>query len=297
MITEERKKILLEELRGHSIAVENITESYKENLKLSERKEVELETQGGKLKVYIFTAQNRSQNCPVHINVHGGGFVRPHELRDEIWSSKLADALRGIVVDMDYSLAPEHPYPTAILQAYDTVKWVFSQLSEWDADVNRVSMGGYSAGANLTAAVCLKANITKEFRLCCQVLGYGCFDMVTPANEKRGIEENLIPSERMSMFEEAYSDGDRERLKEPFASPLMATDEMLQGLPAALVISAGKDIFRFEDGEYALKLFHNGVKVILREYTESSHGFLIHCTGEWQEAQQLVIDTLRTVRR
>ena len=109
MLTQEQKETMIAALRGKSVAKENITEEYKKNLDLAEREEVKVTTSEGPVPCYIFTAKNRTKNCPVHINVHGGGFVRPHVLRDEIYSAKVADAIQGIVVDVDYSLAPEYP--------------------------------------------------------------------------------------------------------------------------------------------------------------------------------------------
>lgn len=293
MLTEERKAVLIEALRGHSVAREHITDEYKKNLLLSDREEFELESQGVPFKVYVFTAKNRTANCPVHINVHGGGFVRPHVIRDEIWTSKVADAIHGIGVDVDYSLAPEYPYPTAVSQTYDAVKWVFSKLAEWDADDKRVSMGGYSAGANLTAVTAIKANETKDFRLCLQILGYGCFDMATDPADKPDAEYNMIPVERGRMFNECYTENDPEKLASPYCSPLFASDEQLRGLPDALVISAGEDNFRFEDSDYVKRLMLNGVKVTAKQYMNSNHGFIIHCTAEWEEAQELILDMLK----
>lgn len=289
MLTREEKEHLIAELRGKSVAKENITPEYCKHLELADREEVKIETVSGLVKCYVFTAKNRTANCRVHINVHGGGFVRPHVLRDEVYSAKVADRIQGIVVDVDYDLAPEYPYPTAFNQCYDVCKWVFSKLKDWDGDGKRVSMGGHSAGANLTAAVCLKANQTKEFQLCLQVLDYGCFDMVTDPADKPEAKTNLIPVERGRMFSLAYTEGNRELLNDPFCSPLLAPDEMLIGLPDALVVSAGHDNFRFEDEKYALRMVHAGVKVTLRCFLKSSHGFIVHCTDEWEEGQNLVI--------
>lgn len=292
-LTTERKKELTDYLRGTNVAAEHITEEYKKNLLLAEREEADVPTASGTSKCYIFRAKNRTANCPVHINIHGGGFVRPHLLRDEIYSSKIADAIEGIVVDVDYRLAPEYPFPTAFDESYDICKWVFAQAKSWNADEKRISLGGHSAGGNLTAAIALKANQTGDFRLCLQVIDYGALDMVTDPADKKEAEVNLIPVERGRMFSEAYSDGNPELYKNPLFSPSMATDEMIIGMPEALVICAGKDNFRFEEYDYAVRLASLGVKVTLQCFTESLHGFIVHCTGEWEAGQQLIIDAIR----
>jgi len=292
-LSEERKAVLIEALRGHNVTTENITEEYMINAELSEREEINLETESGTIKAYKFTAKNRIPNCPLHINVHGGGFVRPHALRDELWSSKLADAIQGIVIDVDYPLAPEHPYPAAFNLTYELVKYIFASAGEMDVDSKRISMGGHSAGGNLTAAVALKANKTGDFKLCLQVMDYAVLDMATDQASKPAAEGNLIPSERGRMFNEAYTDGDLSKTKEIYCSPLLASDEDLAGLPDALIISAGKDMFRFEDTEYARRMALAGVRVTTKCYTESNHGFTIHCTGDWEEAQDLIISEVK----
>lgn len=292
MLTEEQKTELALKLRTTSVAREHITPEYKRNLDLAVREEYNVPSGDKTVKCYVFTAKNRTAGCPVHINVHGGGFVRPHVLRDEIYSSKVADGIRGIVVDVDYRLAPEYPFPTAFEECYDVCRWVFTMLETWDADGSRISMGGHSAGANLTAAVCLKANQAGDFKLCLQVLDYGAFDLVTDPADKPEADSNMIPAERGRMFNTAYTDGQPEVLKSIYCSPLLADDKQLNGLPNALVISAGKDNFRFEDERYAIRMAAAGVTVTVKRFLESCHGFIVHCTEEWEEAQALIIRTV-----
>jgi acetyl esterase len=293
-LTVEEKKKMAEHLRGTNVAVENITPEYCKNLDLADREETGVPTSEGLTKCYVFTAKNREARCAVHINVHGGGFVRPHMLRDEIYSAKLADAIRGIVVDVDYRLAPEYPFPVAFNECYDVCRWVFAQTGVWDADPGRISMGGHSAGGTLTAGVALKANQTKDFRLCLQLIDYAALEFFVDPAEKPDVQNNMIPVERCRMFTRAYTDGDETLTRNPFCSPGAAADDMLSGLPDALVISAGyRDNFRFENEAYALRMAAAGVKVTVKRFVNSKHGFIIHCTDEWVEAQKLIADTLR----
>lgn len=292
-LTTEEKTKMAEHLRGTNVAEEHITAEYRRNLELADREEIDVPTRAGATKCYIFTAKNREPRCAVHINVHGGGFVRPHLPRDEIYSAKVADAIRGIVVDVDYRLAPEYPFPAAFDECYDVCRWVFAQAGAWDADPGRISMGGHSAGGNLTAAVALKANRTGDFRLCLQVIDYAALDMFTDPADKPEAATNLIPAQRGRMFTLLYSDGDESVTRDPYFSPAAAADDMLAGLPDALVISAGHDNFRFEDEAYALRMASMGVKVTVKRFCGSRHGFVVHCADEWEEGQKLIIDTIR----
>lgn len=288
-LTREQKEEMAHHLRTTNATTYVLTDEYMENLNLAQRQELELDTREGKTKVYVFTAKNRTANCPVHINIHGGGFVRAHFVRDEIYSAILADGIGGIVVDIDYKLAPEHPFPTAYNECYDVCRWVFTQLSDWDADINRVSLGGHSAGGNLTAAIALEANRTKDFKLCLQVIDYGALDMATDPELKPEAATNNISVERGRMFNLCYTDGNTELLKDLRVSPALAGDELLAGLPEALVITAGYDNFRFEAETYAARLVAAGVTVTSKRYLESYHGFTVAATGAYVEAQKLII--------
>jgi len=295
-LSAERVAVLLEALRGHSVAVEHITEEYKKNLNLAVRTEITVPVEGtdDSIKCYRFEAKHRTECCPVFVNIHGGGFVRKHELRDEIFSAKVADAIGGIVLDLDYKLAPEYPYPTAFNECYAACAYVFKHAAEWKADLNRISIGGHSAGGNLTAAICIRANETGDFKPCLQILDYAALDMVTDPSDKPDAEHNMIPAERGRMFTEAYTDGDLKLAKEVYCSPAFAADSQLKGLPEALIISAGTDNFRFEDHEYGKRLALCGVLVTEKCFINSRHGFIIHCSdNEWEEAQNLVINTIR----
>ncbi|MDO4620460.1 MAG: alpha/beta hydrolase fold domain-containing protein [Lachnospiraceae bacterium] len=291
-MTKQEREELIQALRGKNVVEENFTDEYMKSLDLAERQEVRVPSSEGEVPCYIFTAKNREPFCRVHINVHGGGFVRPHVLRDELYSAELADKIRGIVVDVDYKLAPEYPFPTAFNEVYDVCKWVFTQVEGWDGDPKRISIGGTSAGANLAAAAVLKANQTQEFALCLQVLNYGCFDLVTDPGDKPDAESNIIPIERARKFNRSYTDDNPESLKSPYMSPLIATDDMLEGLPATLITAAGQDNLRFEDLEYARRLALAGVTVTSRCFMKSNHGFITHCTAEWEEARAMIVEAI-----
>ncbi len=51
-------------------------------------------------------------------------------------------------------------------------------------------------------------------------------------------------------------------------------------------------MLRHEAEKYALMLVHAGVKVTLKSYLDSDHGFLIHGNGEAPAARELIVDAL-----
>lgn len=93
---------------------------------------------------------------PAMLYIHGGGF---HILsKDTHWGMGLAFARKGYVVfNIDYRLAPEHPYPAAIQDSFLAWEWMLEHARSYGADTSRVLLGGESAGANLSAALTISA--------------------------------------------------------------------------------------------------------------------------------------------
>ncbi len=281
-----------EHIRGTSVFNIEISQGYETYKKETDCEEKLIPTCEGDARVYVLRAKNLKKPAPVHIYVHGGGFVKLHGERDIMCSAKYAALIGGIVFDIDYKLAPEYKFPCAFNEIYDIVKWIFNNIEAIGGDAKNVTMSGYSAGGNLTAAVAIRANETGDFRLRKQILCYPPTDLATdPGDKPMLVLEENIPPERSRMLNAMYI-GDSGNAKSPYASMVFAPDEMLKGLPEALVIVAGKDALKFEGMDYARRLYENGVKVTIKNFLNSRHGFMINCVDEWEEAQQLVIDTI-----
>ena len=90
---------------------------------------------------------------PVHVNFHGGGYVLPLTELDDPLCRYLAAEAGVTVVNVDYVVAPQHPFPAAPHQAYEVVRWVAEHGAEQGWDGDRLTIGGQSAGGALAAAV------------------------------------------------------------------------------------------------------------------------------------------------
>lgn len=293
-LTEKRKQELIGALRGSNSSKELILPEYREYLKRAEKTTCFVKVnEQDEIPCYVFASPEREQGCPVYINIHGGGFVQPHAERDEILSARIAAEIKGIAVDLDYSLSPENQFPAAFEESYAAAAWVFSKLREWGADEKKVVIGGHSAGANLTAAICLKAGQTKEFSFCGQVLNYGWLDLATDQAEKKDSLHNKLAIDRCRLLLEAYVGGDMALTENPYCSPMSAPDEWLKSQPDTLILTAGKDAFRHEDYRYGKRLADMGVTVTMKCFRESDHGFLVYGRDEWQKAQALMIEFLK----
>lgn len=275
---------------GHRKVERVVSPEYAAYQNRVEQKELTLplEAPAAPVRLVISTAKDKAPSCPVHINMHGGGFVYPQDQDDDLYCAHLAAEIHGIVVDIDYATSWEHPFPCALEQCYAVVQWVFAHCESWGGDLKRVSIGGHSAGGCLTAAIAMRAAATKEFSLCLQILDYAALDNY----------QAVLPggNERSCAFSRLYADGDDRVLQTPFCSPAFATDDMLRGLPPALVINAGHCPFKKDNEQYALRMAAQGNEVTIRCFMDSPHGFTIRMGGEWQQAQELIIRTIREAR-
>lgn len=246
-------------------------------------------------RIYIFTAKNQQQGCPVHINIHGGGWINPHQINDELFSAWLADAVKGIVVDVDYTLSDEGPWPAAFEQCCAVGRYVYEQCSSWGGDPNRISIGGYSAGGNLAMCVALKAVQTGDFPLCLVVNGYGPVDLATTPQEKAqaaGVKW-MMPPERDRLFTELYLDGDFSLAVNPYVSPAFASDGLLARMPQTLICTAGNCSFRFEDEALGARMAALGVEVTMRRFPGAEHGFIPHFMEGWEDGADLIARRIR----
>jgi acetyl esterase len=93
----------------------------------------------------------------VHINFHGGGFILEQMDADDALCRMIAVEAGVTVIDVDYAVAPQHPFPIPPRQAYQIVRWVADHADEQGWDAARITVGGQSAGGALVAAACRQA--------------------------------------------------------------------------------------------------------------------------------------------
>lgn len=209
---------------------------------------------------------------PVVIYLHGGGWVINSEHHNAWLCSQVASRVGAVVVSVGYRLAPEHPFPAAVDDAWDAVTWVAGHARELGGDPRRLGVMGDSAGGNLAAVVSQQARDHGGPPIAHQTLIYPATDL--RPEHAPGPEFDLAPMlpkrDRLAYLERYLGDwADR---ADPRLSPLCA--DTLAGLPPALVITAEHDPLRAEGRRYAERLAADGVPVRLTDYVGMAHGFL-----------------------
>jgi len=249
-----------------------------------------IETREGLTPVFIVRTAGQESGGPLIVNFHGGGFCIGHHERDLVFSAKMAVRTGGVVVDVDYRLAPEYGYPVAIHEGYDVVRWCFQHADELGGHDQRVIVIGHSAGASIVGAVCLKSNETKDFKVDLQILDYPATDL-TQAKETGLSQEKG----RGAAFRTLYTDDIEEIVRSPYVSLVFAAKEQLTGMPDALLITAEHDPLRFEAHRYGENLKAAGVTVTERCFPDSAHGFVIYGNGRRDEAHEFMIRMIKQI--
>ena len=209
---------------------------------------------------------------PVYVNFHGGGFMLGYPQQDDLLCRYLAHHAQCLVINVDYILAPEHPFPAPVLQSYEVVKWVAEQGASLGYDASRLAIGGHSAGGSLAAAVALLVKEQQEFPLALQILDYPSLNIAERSRDKHVVpgRKQVLSVELTAFFKHVYAPCPTDWAN-PLASPLLADD--LTGLAPALIITAEYDLLRDDGNAYAEKLRQFGVPVTHREFQGVDHAF------------------------
>lgn len=202
---------------------------------------------------------------------HGGGFVLG-DLDTHDWLCRRLAFDTGLpLLAIDYRLAPEHPFPAALDDATDVVRYVATRPQEFGARDPALIVMGDSAGANLvTVAARQLRDLGVE--IAAQVLIYPTLgpEIVTDSAHQFG-SGYLLDLESLRHDYSLYLNGFVDHT-DPRVTPLLSTD--LSGVAPAVVVVAECDPLRDEGVAYAGLLEHFGVPVELLEAKEMVHGFL-----------------------
>lgn len=109
---------------------------------------------GSSITVRIHSPKSPPKDgSPIFVVYHGGGFCLGGLDNEAVLCRKFTE-LEGVAVNVDYRLAPEHPFPVPVYDAYDALKWTAAHFTELGGNPAKgFLVGGISAGANFGAVV------------------------------------------------------------------------------------------------------------------------------------------------
>ena len=242
---------------------------------IAETRELQADGPHGAIPLRLYhplPAAQRKTPPPVLVYYHGGGWVIGDLDTHDTLCRELANAAGCAVVAVDYRMAPEHRFPTAVDDCIAATRWVREHAAALGVDATRLAVGGDSAGGNLAAVVAIAMRDAGDLPIRFQLLIYPATDQRRgwPSHTTNG-QGYLLTAETMDYFHDHYlpdkaQDGDWR------ASPLLHPE--LSKLPPALVLTAGYDPLRDEALQYSHRLTQAGNRATHINFERQIHGFI-----------------------
>ena len=208
---------------------------------------------------------------PVLVYFHGGGFTVGSVATHDSLCRHLSHLAQCAVISVDYRLAPEHKFPTAVEDAWDAVQWVQAQGAALGLDTRRLAVGGDSAGGTLAITSALQAR-EAGLPLALQLLFYpGCAAHQDTPSHHTFATGFALEEPHITFFFAHYLNTQAERDDWRF-SPLNAST--LEGVAPAWIGLAECDPLVDEGILYADQLRLAAVPVDLEIYRGVVHEFI-----------------------
>jgi acetyl esterase len=219
------------------------------------------------------TGSEGGELLPVVVFFHGGGFVIGDLDSYDGTCRQHAVGADAIVVSVDYRLAPEHPYPAAVEDAWAATLWVAEHAAEIGADPTRMAVAGDSAGGNIAAVMAQQARDKAGPGLVFQLLWYPSvlWDSSLPSFTENATAP-ILDSNSIAQFSRWYA-GEVD-LSDPPPGIAPGRAKNLAGLPAAYIGVAGHDPLRDDGIRYGELLAAAGSPVEVHNATTMVHGYL-----------------------
>jgi len=197
---------------------------------------------GSRLRILVFKRGGKPSDGrlrPLHLDLHGGGFIGGPPEVDAQFCDMLACRTGAVVISATYRYAPLHTFPAAIDDTDAIVRYLHHHARQrWNADPGLMSVSGFSAGGNLAMAstqqpVC---QLPSPFAYKAAVSYFGVMDLRLRPDEKPR-PRNSAGKDRMPSFDpavplfplfDAYAYRARkDHIEDPRLSPMLAKLETL----------------------------------------------------------------------
>ena len=227
---------------------------------------------GAKIECFLFAPKELTENAPCLIYIHGGGFVLSAAGCHYKNVMRYAKEVGCKVWFINYRLAPKYPFPIFFEDCYSATCYLYENASKFGVDINKIGIGGDSAGSTLAVGVCMMAKDRKHpIKFTFQMLPYPFLDMrgVSESNKKyldtpmwnTKLSNKIAPMTNVNKDDPFYI----------YYSPVEANN--FDYLPTAYIEPAEFDCLHDDGIIYADLLQKAGVSVVVNEIKGAMHGF------------------------
>ncbi|EJF61943.1 hypothetical protein DICSQDRAFT_105059 [Dichomitus squalens LYAD-421 SS1] len=237
---------------------------------------------GGEIIVRCITplVNDEGQTFPVFVNIHGGGWCVGSIEIDDYHLRRISVDLQISVVNVEYRLAPEHPFPTAVNDCYAALKWTVENAPSLKVDLSKgFLVGGHSAGGNLSAVLAHETKkdpffagrqITGQLLREPVVVHFDAYPQSLKGELRASVENKDNPPLTAAMMLDLFHMYQGPPA-DPRLSPLLYPSH--EGLPPAYVQVMGLDPLRDDGIVYEKTLKAAGVETRIDLYPGVGHGF------------------------
>ena len=229
---------------------------------------------GGDLPLRIYEPDAEGPH-PTLVFFHGGGHVVGDLESHDLLCRHLTRETGCVVVAVEYRLAPEHPFPANVQDAYCATEWA-AEHGDLLHSTGQLGVIGDSAGGALAAVTSLMAAEREGPEIDYQVLIYPGINV---REEQDSVQEHagiVLDEVDLEWFRDCYFGSDI-HFRNPYANPVYACD--VSDVPPATVITAGFDPLRDGAKVYVETLIDDDVSVRYRNYESMVHGFITMLSG------------------
>ncbi len=242
---------------------------------------------GNKIKLRIFTP---GKVQAAYLFIHGGGWISGAADWQDRRLEDIANEAHIVVISVEYRLAPEHPYPSAIDDCEAAALWLVEN-SEKEFGTHNILIGGGSAGAHLCVLTLLRM---RDKHLYTQFKGvnlvFGVYDLgMTPSMRNWGNKELILSTPIVKKLVDYFLPGNINRY-DPTVSPLYAD---LRHMPPALFTIGTMDPLLDDTLFMYMRWISSGNQADLAICPGGIHGFITMLTPQADLARVNILEFLK----
>ena len=230
------------------------------------------------------SSDNRNQKPKaLMIYIHGGGFLNTSFFFHENYLRDICNKIGIPILGINYSGAPEHPYPEGINDCYQAYMWILDNCeSELGFKPEKIILSGDSSGGNF--ALCLNyllisMNLFENKKIHTPDFLFPLYPCSNASRKNMSLslassfEDYKITIKGLREINESYR-GYYPNELDPFINPRDAPDILVKQMPKIRFMTGSHDPLRDDSIRLIYKLAKAGIDVKDYDFFNYQHGFI-----------------------
>ncbi len=253
---------------------------------LIEESRFTIRVKDAEIYLYMYRPFEEEQLLPCILYLHGGAYVSGGIEMSANVCRAISDHAHAVVFYVDYRLAPEAPFPTALEDSYEAIQWILRHAEALRIKEEELYICGESAGGNLALGCCIKdiEKYIQRVKGCILIYPHvnmkekihDIYGMTLPRDKKmkKFIKKDMLTLYKGLQIAQKLYLQHKENVDDPLISPYYYNK--LSKLPKMLMISAEFDCLRMQGERFAQKVYEAGGQLQIIQYKGVLHAFMNH---------------------